>query len=225
VPSTDTGSKEQFKASKPSKENSDADDQEGATPSVRTKPDGSGKNDTLDSEEVKPKPPAGKSPRLKSEKAPKTTRLGLDSLLKDTSKPTPDSGEAEEPEELTSEDALPLTEENVKSVLEKYAALLKEEGKKSLPKFVESLAFEISDDALLFKVNSKQKEGQLEEERIRLAEQFREVLKRSVRFSIVIVKEPTGPRKPYTDKEKLQHMVEKNPMVRRFTDEFGLTPE
>ncbi len=162
-------------------------------------------------EEVKKKP--------KPSTHDKNVRLNLGNLLADEDEV---EGEVEVQPVAIEETKRELTIEEVKASLEAYGKLLSDEGKKSLPKLIESLQASLDNNQLLITVNSKQKEGQLEEERVRISEYFRKDLGQAVPIVIKIDKEATGPRNPYTDMEKLEDMIHKNPKVLALKDQLDL---
>jgi hypothetical protein len=156
----------------------------------------------------------------KPAKQEKNVRLNLNDLLSDDGEEENEVLEAKEEEVVAPSKT--LTIEEVRKALKSYGEILSDEGKKSLPKLIESLVVSFSDNQLLITVNSKQKEGQLEEERVRISEYFRQELGQAVPIVIQIDKEESGPRKPYTDREKFEDMIQSNPQVLSLRDQLDL---
>ncbi|MCW5908984.1 MAG: DNA polymerase III subunit gamma/tau [Chitinophagales bacterium] len=125
-------------------------------------------------------------------------------------------------EEKYEGEILLLNEENVLKLWNDYAVKLPAEKKGLKAHFATFTPLLNSEMKLELKVQSDIQKTQFEEVRLGLQHFFSERVGATVELLIIADKEEKGGIKPYTPKEKLERLIEKNPAIRKLQEKLGL---
>jgi DNA polymerase-3 subunit gamma/tau len=147
--------------------------------------------------------------------------LTLDKLTEAIENPT-ESTVIIPTEEKYQGEILLLNEENVLKLWSDYAAKLSPEKKGLKAHFATFTPLLNSEMKLELKVHSDIQKTQFDEIRPVLQQFFSERMGTEVELLVIVDKEEKGGTKPYTPKEKLERLIEKNPAIRKLQEKLGL---
>jgi DNA polymerase-3 subunit gamma/tau len=149
--------------------------------------------------------------------------IKLDSL-DDIDNPSSATPNEETAEEIYTGEILVLNDENITRLWEDYAAGIPEE-KKGLRMNFATFSPQLDETVLnkiVLKVQSDIQKTQFEAVKPGLQNFFSKRTGVNIEWEIFADKEITNGAKPYTPKEKLEHLIQKNPAIRKMQQQFGL---
>lgn len=148
--------------------------------------------------------------------------LTIDLLNKELQNPEEDSLLAEPEEDKYEGEILILNQENLLKLWESYAASIPED-KKGLRMSFASFKPELSADMKIeLKVYSDIQKLQFDEVRKAMEYFISKRVGAEVEMSVIADKTEKDGRKPYTEKEKMERLMEKNPAIRKMQQRLGL---
>ena len=183
---------------------------------------------TTEKEQPAAEKPAVVTPKSDSKIAPVSLSKGkkvltLDSLNDADETEIKKITEGEEEEVYTGE-VLILNEENVLLLWDKYAAGIPEEKRGLRISFAtfKPIFDATAPEKLLLKVQSDIQRSQFEEVRLGVQNFISKRVGATVTLEVIADKKVSTGVKPYTPKEKLERLIEKNPAIKKMQQDLGL---
>lgn len=125
-------------------------------------------------------------------------------------------------EETYTGEVVVLNQENLSQLWEEYAARLPEDKLGLRMNFATFKPVLNAEMKIELRVSSDVKKGQFEEVQQGLLHFMRQRTGTDVELEIIADKTETAGSKPYTPKERLERLIEKNPVIKKMQQQFGL---